>query len=80
MRKCKEKVNTNAAAEITDYIQTREKISIKKIVINNYFHFCYLTMFLFWKGNKNKLKRKSRQKFASAGLKMLRADKSASEN
>lgn len=54
MRKCKEKVNTNAAAEITDYIQTREKISIKKIVINNYFHFCYLTVsFLEGKADKN---------------------------
>lgn len=59
------------------------KSSQAVIVFSNFFFFCYLTMFLVWNSDereKNKQKGKSRQEFASAGLKILIVDGSASEN
>lgn len=61
------------------------KSSQAVIVFSNFFFFffCYLTMFLVWNSDereKNKRKGKSRQEFASAGLKILIVDGSASEN
>lgn len=90
MRKCKEKDNMNTDPEITYYIQTplrwrylpkTQNLHKQLLPLPTFFFPPHLFCFFFWNGDERKLKinkRKSRQEFASAGLKSLIADGSTS--